>query len=80
MRKNCKKQMPLTITSIDHPHAEELEGISKILDANSIINEWVLEDVTRNPNPPPKWRQGEAVASEEAFGHLHTASPAQEAP
>ena len=48
MRKNCKKQMPLTITSIDHPHAEELEGISKILDANPIINEWVLQDVTRN--------------------------------
>ena len=39
--------MPLTITSIDHPHAEELEGISKILDANPIIYEWVLQDLTR---------------------------------
>jgi len=32
------------------------------------------------PNPPPKWRQVVAAASEEAFGYLHTASPAQEAP
>jgi len=27
MRKNYQKQMPLMITSIDHPHATELEGI-----------------------------------------------------
>jgi hypothetical protein len=47
MRKNYEKQMPLTITSIDHPHAEELEGISQILDANPIIYEWVLQDLTR---------------------------------
>jgi IS5 family transposase len=48
MRKNYKKQMPLTITSIDHPHAEELEGISQILDANPIIYQWVLQDLTRS--------------------------------
>jgi len=48
MRKNYQKQMPLTITRIDHPHAAELEGISQILDANSIIYEWVLQDLTRN--------------------------------
>jgi IS5 family transposase len=48
MRENYKKQMPLTITSIDHPHAEELEGISQILDANPIIYEWVLQDLTRD--------------------------------
>ena len=48
MRKSYKKQMPLTITSIDHPHAAELEGISQILDANHIIYEWVLQDLTRN--------------------------------
>ena len=46
MRKNYQKQMPLTITRIDHPHAEELEGISQILDANPIIYEWVLQDLT----------------------------------
>jgi IS5 family transposase len=48
MRKNYQKQMPLTITRIDHPHAEELEGISQILDANPIIYEWVLQDLTHD--------------------------------
>ena len=48
MRKNYQKQMPLMITSIDHPHAQELEGISQILDDNPIIYEWVLQDLTRN--------------------------------
>jgi len=48
MRKNYQKQMPLTITNIDHPHAEELEGISQILDENPIIYEWVLQDLTRD--------------------------------
>jgi IS5 family transposase len=48
MRKKNQKQMPLMINSIDHPHAAELEGISKILDANPIINKWVLQDLTRN--------------------------------
>jgi len=37
MRKSMQKQMPLTITKIDHPDAKELEGISQILDANPII-------------------------------------------
>jgi IS5 family transposase len=48
MRKNTQKQMPLTITSIDHPHAVELEGMSQILDANPIIYDWVLQDLTRD--------------------------------
>ena len=48
MRKKDRKQMPLMIASIDHPHAVELEGISKILDDNPIIYEWVLQDLTRN--------------------------------
>ena len=48
MRKNTQKQMPLTIASIDHPHAVELEGISQILDANPIIYDWVLQDLTRD--------------------------------
>ena len=47
MRKKTQKQMPLMITRIEHPHAEELEGISQILDAHPIIYEWVLQDVTR---------------------------------
>lgn len=48
MRKKYQKQMPLMITRIDHPHAVELENISQILDDNPIINEWVLQDLTRD--------------------------------
>jgi len=33
--------------SIDHPRAYELRGISRILDENPIINEMVLQDLTR---------------------------------
>jgi len=58
MRKNYKNQMPLTITSIDHPHAEELEEISQILDANPIIYEWVLQDLTRNVTHVDKGSEG----------------------
>ena len=47
MRKKNQKQMPLMITSIDHPRTEELEGISQIFDDNPIINEWVLQDLAR---------------------------------
>ena len=32
MRKRNQKQMPLTPTSIEHPHATELKLISRILD------------------------------------------------
>jgi IS5 family transposase len=46
MRKKHKKQLPLMITGIEHPHAAELEVMSQILDKNSIINEWVLQDLT----------------------------------
>ena len=48
MRKKNQKQLPLMIRRIDHPHAVELEGISRILDDNPIINEWVLQDITRD--------------------------------
>ena len=47
MRKKDKKQLPLMITGIDHPHAVELQGISKILDENPIINKWVLQDLAQ---------------------------------
>jgi IS5 family transposase len=47
MRKKDKKQLPLMIKGIDHPHAEEFQGINKILDANPIINEWVLQDLAQ---------------------------------
>jgi IS5 family transposase len=50
MRKKNQKQLPLMIKRIDHPHAEELQRISDILDANPTINEWVLQDLTRDKN------------------------------
>jgi IS5 family transposase len=46
MRKKNQKQMPLISTGIEHPRAIELDGISKILDENSNINEMVLQDLT----------------------------------
>ena len=48
MRKKNQKQMPLMITSIDHPHAEDLKSISQILDDHPIINEMVLQDLSRD--------------------------------
>jgi len=48
MRKKDKKQLPLMIASIDHPHAVELELISQILNENSIINEMALQDLTHD--------------------------------
>ena len=41
MRKKTQEQMPLMITTIDHPQAVELEGINRILDDNPIIDEMV---------------------------------------
>jgi len=46
MRKKSKNQMPLMICNIEHPHAAELEGISRILDSNPIIYEWVWQDLS----------------------------------
>ena len=48
MRKRNHRQMTLTDTGIEHPHAKELERISRILDANLILSEMVLRDLTKN--------------------------------
>jgi len=48
MRKKNQKQMPLTPTKVDHPHAMELELISRILDDIPIINELAWQDLTQN--------------------------------
>ena len=58
MRKKNQKQLPLMITRIDHPHAEELQRISEILDDNPIINEWVLQDLTREVTRTDTGAQG----------------------
>ena len=52
MRKRNQKQMPLTPTSVDHPHGMELKLISRILDDISTINELAWQELThRTQNP-----------------------------
>jgi IS5 family transposase len=45
MRKKSKKQMPLMSTAVDHPRAEELHAISRILDSSPIIYDLVMQDL-----------------------------------
>jgi IS5 family transposase len=45
MRKKSKKQMPLMPPEIDHPQAEELSTISRILEGNPIIYDLVMQDL-----------------------------------
>jgi transposase, IS5 family len=46
MRKKQQDQMPLTMTQMDHPRAEELKRISQILDENPTISHLVWQDLT----------------------------------
>ena len=46
MRKKSEKQMPLMPPEIDHPQAEELSAISRILDRNPIIYDLVMQDLS----------------------------------
>jgi IS5 family transposase len=46
MRKKSKKQMPLMPPKIDHPQAEELSAISRILESNPIICDLVMQDLS----------------------------------
>ena len=46
MRKKSQKQMPLMPPEIDHPQAEELSAISRILDSNPIIYDLVMQDLS----------------------------------
>jgi IS5 family transposase len=50
MRKKDQKQFPLMDGNIDHPRATELEGISQVFNDNPIINDMVLQDLTRGVN------------------------------
>jgi IS5 family transposase len=47
MREKQQDQLPLTVTSVDHPRAEELKRISDILDKYPIISEMVWQDLTK---------------------------------
>ena len=46
MRKKHQNQLPLTMTDINHPRAEELKRISNLLDRYPIISEMVWQDLT----------------------------------
>jgi IS5 family transposase len=48
MRKRNQKQMPLTPSTVDHPHAMELKLISRILDHIPTIQELAWQDLTQN--------------------------------
>ena len=45
MREKSKKQLPLMHLTSDHPQARELERISRILDAELSIADWVHQDL-----------------------------------
>ncbi len=47
MRKKQQDQMPLMMTQMDHPRADELKRISQILDENPTISQLVWQDLTR---------------------------------
>ena len=48
MRKKNQNQMPLTPTTVDHPHGMELKLISRILDSTPTINELAWQELTQN--------------------------------
>jgi len=59
MRKKNHEQMPLMDIEIEHPRAEELMNISRILDTLPTINEMVLQDLRGGEaSPRPTGAQG----------------------
>ena len=65
MRKKDQKQLPLMNKNIDHPRAFELQKISRILDENPIIYEWVLQDLVADKNPADTGAEG--MSAEQVF-------------
>ena len=45
MREKWQKQIPLMAHILDHPQSQELEVISGIIDANSTICQYILQDL-----------------------------------
>jgi len=58
MREKYQKQMQLTAPTIDHPKAEELKAISRILDANPTILDYVLQDLAGDSDRKKTGAQG----------------------
>ena len=48
MREKNQKQLPLMQSAIDHPQADELMRISRILDDNHIIGQLAMQDLKPN--------------------------------
>ena len=48
MRKRNQKQIPLTPTTVDHPHAIKLKLISRILDSTPTINEVAWQELPQH--------------------------------
>ncbi len=46
MREKWQKQMPLMAHILDHPQSQELEVISSIIDENSTICQYILQDLS----------------------------------
>ena len=47
MRKKRQQQIPLMPSKIDHPQANELEAISRIIDSKPAICEHVMQDLCK---------------------------------
>lgn len=56
MREKWQKQLPLMRQIKDHSQCQELEAISKLIDANPTICDYVLQDLSRGKRPAQ--RQG----------------------
>lgn len=53
-----REQLPLIPSSIDHPHARELEKISQVLDENGELAELIEQDLVRGVKNPHKGSRG----------------------
>ena len=51
MRKKWEQQMPLMPPKIDHPQADELEAISRIINSKPAICDHVLQDLCKGRRP-----------------------------
>jgi hypothetical protein len=63
MREKWQNQMPLMAHIMDHAQSKELEMISNIIDANSIICQYVLQDLNKGKTQKIRyviWARGTA--------------------
>ena len=68
MRKKWEQQMPLMLPKIDHPQADELEAISRIINGKPTICNHVMQNLCKG-HPTVKWRTRYERRSGPACGH-----------